>query len=118
MSLFAKKKPKIFVQIASYRDPECHWTIKDLYLKATHPERVFVGICWQFDKQEDKDCFLEPYPYPRQVRVKNFHYKDAKGAGWARSTAQSLVRDEEFTLMIDGHMRFEDGWDETLIDMY
>ena len=25
------ERERIFVQIASYRDPDCQWTIKDLY---------------------------------------------------------------------------------------
>ena len=49
--------PRIFVQIASYRDPDCQNTVKDLFEKAAHPERIFVGICWQFIKGEDDDCF-------------------------------------------------------------
>lgn len=110
--------PAIFVQIASYRDVECQHTVKDLFEKATHPERVFVGICWQFVKGEDDICFEVPYPRPDQVRV---HEEDAltgKGACWARSLVQKLWRGEEFTLQIDSHMRFEQGWDELLLGMW
>jgi hypothetical protein len=28
-----------------------------MFEKAIFPERIFVGICWQFDEEEDKDCF-------------------------------------------------------------
>ncbi len=108
---------RIFVQIASYRDPECHPTIRDLFDKATHPERVFVGVCWQYDPKADQDCFAEEYPRKEQVQVLQYHIKDAQGAGWARSEAQSLWRGEEYTLQIQAHMRFEQGWDETLITM-
>lgn len=34
----------IFVQIASYRDSELQWTLKDLFEKAKRPENIFVGI--------------------------------------------------------------------------
>jgi hypothetical protein len=81
---------RIFVQIASYRDPECQWTVKDLFEKAAHPERIFVGICWQVSLPEDSDCFVVPYPRPKQVRVKLVEAKDAKGACWARSETQKL----------------------------
>ena len=37
----------IFVSIPAYRDPECQYTIIDLFQKAVHPERIFVGVCWQ-----------------------------------------------------------------------
>ncbi len=110
-------QPRIFVQIASYRDRECQHTVKDLFDKATHPDRISVGICWQFDEKEDADCFAVPYPYPKQVRVINFHYRDSLGASWARKQAVALRQGEEYTLAIDAHMRFEPGWDETLLAM-
>lgn len=107
---------KIFVQIASYRDPECQWTVKDLFEKAAHPERVTVGICWQFDENEDKQCFVEPYARPAQVRTLKYHYNESQGSGWAHSQAQSLWDGEEYVLQIHAHMRFEPGWDDMLIE--
>jgi hypothetical protein len=38
---------RIFVSIPAYRDAECAWTLKDLFLKADHPDRVFAGVAWQ-----------------------------------------------------------------------
>jgi hypothetical protein len=35
----------IFVQIASYRDPELVPTIKDCISKAKNPENLVFGIC-------------------------------------------------------------------------
>ncbi len=109
--------PRIFVQIASYRDPECQHTVKNLFDKATHPERIFVGICWQVVKEEDAICFTVPYPYPDQVRVHEVDARKGRGVCWARSLTQALWQGEEFTLQIDSHMRFEQGWDETLLSM-
>lgn len=111
------KQPAIFVQIVSYRDEECQWTVKDLFAKAKHPRRVFVGICWQFDPEADQACFTEAYSHPKQVRVKEFHYRDSRGASWARGEAHALHEGEDYTLQIHPHMRFEPGWDEQLIDM-
>lgn len=110
-------KERIFVQIASYRDPECQWTVKDLFEKASHPDRISVGICWQFVPEDDKDCFEIPYPRPKQVRVINVHAKDSMGVCWARARTQTLWQGEEYTLQIDAHMRFEPGWDDLLIAM-
>lgn len=116
----AKKasKPRIFVSIASYRDPDCQWTVKDLFEKAAHPERIFVGICWQYVKGEDDFCFEVPYPRPKQVRVHEIDARQGKGVCWARGLVQKLWEGEEFTLQVDSHMRFEPGWDETLLDMW
>lgn len=108
--------PHIFVQIASYRDPECQWTIQDLFAKAKHPDRVFVGVCWQFVAVEDADCFVVS-TRPEQVRTIEFDASESLGIGWARGHAQHLWRGEEYLLQIDSHMRFVDGWDAKMIDM-
>lgn len=110
-------KKRIFVQMVSYRDPECHPTLRDLFEKAAHPERISVGLCWQYDPEEDAECFAENYPRQEQVRVLQYHIMDAGGAGWARQQAQTLWAGEEYTLQIQAHMRFDPGWDETLIEM-
>ncbi len=113
-----KDLPRIFVQIPSYRDRDCQFTVKDLFEKAEAPDRVYVGICWQFVEEQDGDCFVEPYPRPGQVRVYNVNAFKSKGVCWARSITQKLWRGEELTLQIDAHMRFEQGWDEILISMW
>lgn len=108
--------PRIFVHIPSYRDRECQWTVKDLFEKAKHPERVFVGICWQSLPEEDQDCF-QVETRPDQVRILHFHINEARGLGWARQHASSLWQGEEYSLQIDSHMRFVPDWDEKMLDM-
>jgi len=116
ISRILSKKPTIFVQIASYRDPECQWTVKELFEQAAHPERIHIGICWQFDREADKACFTEPSPRPNQTRVVLVDAKDSQGVCWARAQAQSLYRGEDYVLMIDSHMRFVKDWDERMIE--
>lgn len=106
--------PRIFVHIPSYRDRECQWTVRDLFEQASHPGRVFVGICWQTEPEEDADCFLVE-TRPEQVRSVHFHIREARGLGWARQHARSLWQDEEYSLQIDSHMRFVPGWDERML---
>jgi len=108
--------PRIYVQIASYRDPECQWTIKDLFERATHPERVFVGVLWQTIEAEDAHCFEVP-PRPAQVRARHVDARESLGACWARSEVSQLWDGEEWVLQLDSHMRFEPGWDEILLEM-
>lgn len=117
LRLFSKH-PSIFVQIAAYRDTECQWTIKDMFQKAAHPERIHAGICWQFDEEADKNCFVEPYPRPKQVKEIKVKAIDSKGVCWARHQAQSLYDNEDYVLMIDSHMRFVEGWDEKVIALW
>ena len=46
---------KIFVQIASYRDPQLLPTIKDMIDKAKKPKNLVFGICWQHSKEDSWD---------------------------------------------------------------
>ena len=43
------KKPKIFVEFASYRDPQLPITIDDMFEKADNTDLFSFGICWQYD---------------------------------------------------------------------
>jgi hypothetical protein len=107
--------PIIFVQIASYRDPECQWTVLDLFSKADRPDLITVGICWQYDPDKDKDCFVVPSPRPNQTKTISFLPSETQGVCWARAQAQTLFEGEDYVLMIDSHMRFVKGWDTALI---
>lgn len=107
---------RIFVQIASYCDPECPRTLADLFEKATHPERVTAGVCWQFDPVGEASLAL-PRGREGQVRVAAYPKQDSRGGPWARAEAARLARDEEYHLILDAHMRFEPGWDDLLLDM-
>lgn len=116
----ADNQKRIFVLMPSYRDPECQWTVKDLFEKAKYPERIFVGICWQYDMQngEDAECFRISPPLPQNVRVIEFDYRDAKGANWGRAQAAKLWQGEEYVFFTEPHIRFEENWDEILINMH
>ncbi len=109
-------EPRIFVNIASYRDTECQWTVKDLFEKAADPDRIVVGVCWQYVPGDDDDCF-QIETRPEQCRIDKIHAKESRGVCWARMRTQALWRDEEYTLQIDSHMRFVPEWDRVLLDM-
>ncbi|MDD2915839.1 MAG: GlcNAc-transferase family protein [Gallionella sp.] len=106
--------PTIFVSIASYRDPDCQNTVRDLFEKAAYPERVVIGICLQIVPGEDEDC-LVPTERPQQLRLIEVHASESRGACWARSRIQGLWRGEDYFFQVDSHMRFVAGWDEKLI---
>jgi hypothetical protein len=46
--------PRIFVSVVVYRDPEAQHTLKDMFDKASHPQRVFAGVVWQYKVAEPK----------------------------------------------------------------
>ncbi len=109
-------EPQIFVLIASYRDPECCKTVRDCFEQAEIPERIFVGICWQFNEEDPFDCVFEDEPYRDHVRIDRVPHMETQGVCWARRRAQLLYRGENYILVIDGHMLFEKGWDRFFID--
>ena len=107
---------RIFIQIASYRDPQLVPTIQDAIGKSKHPENLVFGIARQYHP-EDKFDDLSSYEEDKRFRVLNIPHEESKGVCWARNQVQQLYGGEEYTLQIDSHMRFDQDWDQTLIDM-
>lgn len=107
---------KIFIQIASYRDPELIPTIKSCLENAKNPQNLVFGIARQYH-EDDKFDNLSEYETDERFRILNIPYQESKGVCWARNQVQQLYNEEEYTLQIDSHMRFEKDWDETLIQM-
>jgi hypothetical protein len=104
---------KIFVQIASYKDPELVLTIKDLLEKAEYPENLTIAVCNQTDDFSNLDEFKKD----SRFKIINILSKESKGVCFARNKLQSLWKDEKYTLQIDSHHRFIKNWDSILIKM-
>ena len=105
----------IFVQIASYRDPDCGATLRDLLRKAAAPERISIGLCLQNQPEDEPQCGIGDLADDPRLRLINRRAADSRGVCWARSLVQSLWRGEDFTLQLDSHMRFEPDWDQQLL---
>jgi len=105
--------PAIFVSIASYRDPQLVPTIEDCLRKASYPERLRFGICWQHTPADPPLPFLRD---PR-LRILDVDSRHSRGACWARAEIMKLWQQEQWYLQIDSHCRFAPGWDERLIQM-
>jgi hypothetical protein len=108
--------PTIFVQIASYRDPELRNTIQDALANATHPDRLQFGIAWQHSPYDEWDT-LDEYLTNPQFTVIDIDYRDAKGVCYARHLLNQRYGAQTYTLQLDSHHRFTKGWDDTLIQM-
>jgi len=110
----------IFVSVASYRDDECRDTVADMFEQADSPNNIFVGVCQQ-NKEDEEDCFdrcatCAERKASGHIRVANFDYMDARGPTFARYQCSKLWRGEEFFFQIDSHLKFEPGWDTTLLN--
>jgi hypothetical protein len=110
------KQPKIFVQIASYRDPELLPTIRDCIAKAKYPERLTFGICWQRSVEDEWDN-LDEFKDNPNFTIMDVPWNESKGLCWARHHIQKMWKKEKYTMQLDSHHRFLQDWDEVLIEM-
>jgi hypothetical protein len=116
MPIKEKKINTIFIQIASYRDPQLLPTLQDCIAKAKYPDNLRFGIAWQHNDNDSWDN-LDEYTNDNRFRIMDIDYRDSLGVCWARNLIQSLYKNEEYTLQLDSHHRFAQDWDVTLIDM-
>lgn len=107
---------KIFIQIASYKDPELPKTIESIINNAKWPENLVFSIThqWGLDHADQ----LQDYVNDPRFKICSVPYKESKGCCWARNLLQQNYNGEEWTLQLDSHMRFVENWDETLISMW
>jgi len=110
------KTPTIFIQIASYRDPELVKTIEDCISNAKSPKNLRFGICRQYHPQDGFDN-LDKYKEDKRFRILDVLCEYSKGVCWARNQVQQLYEGEMYTLQIDSHMRFAPNWDTEMIGM-
>jgi len=109
----AKTNQKIFISIASYRDPQLLLTLRDCIKNAKHPENLRFTVCWQHDDTEK----LEEFANDKRFNFIDVPYKESKGTCWARHNIQTFYKDEQYYLQLDSHHRFVENWDEKCIDM-
>jgi hypothetical protein len=102
---------RIFISIASYRDPELQWTIKSAIENANNPDNLYFGVVHQ-----GVDSELFDIHSTKNMSLIKMHPKEAKGAGFARAKAMELYSGQEYFLQIDSHTRFAPGWDSICID--
>lgn len=104
----------IFVQIASYRDPELVPTVLDCINNAKYPKRLRFVIGWQHAGDEDISA-ISKLP---NVEILDVPHTETKGACWIRNKIQKEYNGEDYTLQLDSHHRFVKDWDVELIKMY
>lgn len=107
---------KIYISIASYRDPQLLPTLHDCIKNAAHPENLVFGIAWQHAEEDTWDN-LDEFKNDTRFRIIDINYKDSKGACWARHQCHQHYNGEEYYLQLDSHHRFVEGWDTECIKM-
>lgn len=106
---------KIFVSIASYRDPELKNTLRSLIENAEMPDLLEVAIAWQHSKDDTWDTLDEYYEDPR-FDIIDIDHLESKGVCWARNLIHAMYSGQTYYLQLDSHHRFEKNWDRILKD--
>ena len=102
---------RIFVSVASYRDPQLPFTISSLISMCSDPKLLTVVIC---EQRSPSDPVTDWSLFPTQGAILINISMDsslARGPTWARFLIQRRWTGEEFYLQIDSHMRFVENWD-------
>ena len=118
----------IFVSIASYRDPQCAYTLFDLFDKAACPFRITVGVCQQNYTAVDQDAGEKyksmardsgVHDFSHHIRIMRMSAEQAQGPMYARHLIEKhLYRGEKYYLIVDSHMLFTPNWDVECVKMY
>lgn len=107
---------KIFVSVASYRDPELIPTLKDMLANAAYPDSLTICVGWQHSEEDAWDNLQEQFGSDPRFIIINVPHQQAKGVCWMRSEIQRYWSGEEYYLQLDSHHRFDKNWDRTLKD--
>lgn len=101
---------KIFVSIASYKDPELLFTIDTLLAKAKNPCDLRIVVC-----QQDFPENFKTYDN-LSVEFLNYNFIDSQGVCWARKQISDKYTGEEYFLQIDSHIAMAENWDDLMIN--
>lgn len=104
-------KNTILVEIAAYCDKQLLPTVESALKQADHPENLHFAICYQDDDKSD----YEKLKKMDNMSIVYMTKAEAQGLCYARNVCQKMLRDEEFVLHIDSHMRFVKHWDTEMI---
>lgn len=102
----------IFIQVASYRDVELEWTIRDCRAKARHPDSLRFAVVAQTIAGEAPPD-LKHIPGVNMIHIVP---QVGQGVGYVRALANSMYNGEDYYLQIDSHTRFDGDWDLILIN--
>lgn len=105
--------PTILIKIASYRDPEVIYTMAAALQMAADAERLRFAVVNQFD--DATEHVLDPVRADPRANIIELPWRESRGLGQARWMTDQMYAGEDYTLQIDAHMRFAEGWDDSLV---
>lgn len=136
-----REDDSIYLSISTYRDESCPYTLKNAFLNAKHPEKLFVGIVqqncdsnvcytgtgwgntrrWVSQDHKDTDCIekfckTNPIICEKQIQILRLSERESYGPFFGRYVNSKLYRGENHFLQIDAHTYFRDEWDALLVE--
>ena len=112
----SKLEDTIFVSVGAYRDRDCAATIREIFSKASRPERITVGLCEQnMSDHPEEECYDPNFEWSQNIRLVNSSYKAAKGPTYSRGICSKLYDGETYFMQIDSHNILAPWWDELCI---
>jgi hypothetical protein len=118
----------IFLMIASYRDFQCRETITSAFMRADHPEALFIGAVDQISAGDigcttlDVSCQDDPNQmickYWDQISIFKMEAELATGPVTARHIGDRMYRGEYFVMQMDAHCHFVRHWDTLIKDQW
>jgi hypothetical protein len=88
------KTPTIFIQIASFCDPQLIPTIKNILENAKNPKNLVFGIARQFNPEDGFDN-IDEFRDDKRFRIVDIPHTESKGVCWARNIVQQLYKGEK-----------------------
>ena len=107
----------IFIQLASYRDPQLIPTMRDAIEQAHDASRLHFCVAWQHDDDEGAGDVFADLRGRAKLTILDIPHRESRGACWARHQIQQHYAGEAYTLQLDSHHRFVEGWDDICIGM-
>lgn len=106
---------RILVQVPEYRDAELDATLDDIARQAERPERLRVVVLSQ--RSPGDPPVRMPGSVARTSEVITVPAGESRGPNWARRRLQERYDGEEYSLLIDSHLRFAPRWDTLAVAM-
>lgn len=113
-----RRDDRIFVSIASYRDPQLPATVSSLLAMCAEPQKLTLVICDQSAPHDPPLDLLRDLPSSSSSSAEGLkvvlipmHSNLARGPTWARHLIQQQWGGEQFYLQLDSHMRLVQDWD-------
>ena len=112
----------IYVQIASYRDPDLWNTVSDLIKNSSKKHKIDIAIVDQYCEEDKDEDVVKNFNKLKvssfcKLSYKKIHYTKTKGVCWVRHLLNLDYSKQDYTLQLDSHHRFVRNWDTVLIKM-